>query len=318
MKPTTNETHPAMSETEKKLLELLVTGASSKSIAEQLGLKDGTTRVYLHSLYKRIGVNNKTSAVTWYLDTQRTPVSADLPVAINTETFGDRGVQGDLFSALGMMEVFLGPYGRMWDMLVQLEGETTHGPAPIAIRLRSRRLWNALMRGDFSESAAFFDREGLAKLFIESPSDAVVLAASLLLGGYTARASKALASLKLKRGHSIGITVDERVALTALGDVINETAVDNALAALHRLAERSIRRPVFRHLLIVVLFHLYKMRGANEHARDVGNAIWTEAEAARHHLQGMGDATFPPGAQLPAPPKLSKSEFTRYLASLTN
>jgi DNA-binding CsgD family transcriptional regulator len=313
----TNEAALVITDTERKLLELLVTGASSKSIADQLGLKDGTTRVYLHSLYKRIGVNNKTSAVTWYLDTQRQRSPEVIKPATSVETFGDRAVERDLDSALGMMEVFLGPYGRMWDMLVHLEGQPPLSASQHEIRVRARRLWGALTRGDFTESATFFDREGVAKLFIESQSDAVVLTASLVLGGYSVRASKALASLKLKRGGSIGITVDEKAALTAIGDVVNESAVDSGLAALHRLAERSLQRPVFRHLLIVALFHLYKGRKELRLARDVGNAIWAEAEAARTHLESSGDMTFPPNARIPEPPRLPKADVTRYLASLT-
>jgi DNA-binding CsgD family transcriptional regulator len=306
-----------MTETERKLLELLVTGASSKSIADQMGLTDGTTRVYLHSLYKRIGVSNKTSAVTWYLETTRgQPAQLVMPTT-TVETFGDRAVERDLHSALGMMEVFLGPYGRMWDMFVRLEG---HQPLPAnqrEIRARARSLWEALLRGNFNESATFFDREGMARLFIESQSDAVVLSASLLLGGYTVRANKALASLKLKRGGSIGITVDEKAALTAIGDVVNESAVDSGLAALHHLAHRSLRRPVFRHLLMVALFHLYKGRNEVLMARDVGNAIWVEADAARTHLESTGDTTFPSDARIPEPPRVSKADVTRYLASLT-
>jgi hypothetical protein len=59
---------------------------------------------------------------------------------------------------------------------------------------------------------------------------------------------------------------------------------------------------------------VYKIRGQTSLARDVGNAIWIEAEAARHQLQSVGDSTFPSDARIPAPPKLAKGEVARYLA----
>ena len=166
----------SISETEQKILELLVTGASSKSIAAQLGYKDGTTRVYLHSLYKRIGVNNKTSAVTWYLASQAPAAKKSLLSGSDAvETFGDRSVRLDLLSALGIMEVFLGPHGRMWDTMMRLQGDGVDSESAGDLRDRSRRLWNSLLGGDFAHSARYYDQEGIAKLFLESPSDAVVL-----------------------------------------------------------------------------------------------------------------------------------------------
>ena len=311
---------PLISETEQKILELLLTGASSKSIAAQLGYKDGTTRVYLHALYKRIGVNNKTSAVTWYLDAKREILSGPQPVELDSsiETFGDRAWRTDLSGALGIMEVFLGPHGRMWDTMMRLGGDGSGVETPPHVRERSRQLWNAFLRGDFTEAARRYDREGIATLFIESPSDAVVLAASLRLGGFTARAGKAVGSLRVKRGGSIGITQDEKIALAAMADVVEGERGDEGLAALHRLADRSLQRPVFRHLLIVALFHAYKMRNDEARGRDTGNAIWAEAEAAKQHLQSMGDATFPAESKLPVAPKLAKAELTSYLARIAD
>ena len=308
-----------ISETEQKILELLVTGASSKSIAAQLGYKDGTTRVYLHSLYKRIGVHNKTSAVTWYLASQRkvVPRSAHTD-SDSVETFGDRSVRLDLLSALGMMEVFLGPHGRMWDTMMRLQDTSMDSDSIRELRDRSRMLWNGLLGGDFAQGARYYDREGIAKLFLASPSDAVVLAMSLLLGGYTARAEKATASLKVKRGGSIGITQDEKIALNVVGDLIAGAVGEEGLAALHRLADRNLQRPVFRHLLIVALFHVYKLREDEARAVATGNAVWAEAEAARSHLQSMGDGTFPVESKLPAPPKLPKTALSDYLAKVTS
>ena len=51
----------------RRMLELLAQGAGSKLIAKELGYQEGTMRVYLHNLYRKIGVGNKTEAVIWYL-----------------------------------------------------------------------------------------------------------------------------------------------------------------------------------------------------------------------------------------------------------
>ena len=58
MKNTHKDESYTLTETEKKMLALLVKGASSKKIAQSLGYKDGTARVYLSALYKHIGVAN--------------------------------------------------------------------------------------------------------------------------------------------------------------------------------------------------------------------------------------------------------------------
>jgi hypothetical protein len=204
----------------------------------------------------------------------------------------------------------------MWDTMMRLQGETADGASVSDLRHRSRRLWNSLLAGDFAESARYYDRDGIAKLFVESPSDAVVLAMSLLLAGFTARAGKAVGSLKLRRAGSIGITQDEKVALTAVADLAESSTKEEGLAVLSRLADRNSQRPVFRHLLMVALFHIYRQRADTERAAATGNALWAEAEAARKHLQSMGDGTFAVEAKLPAPPRLPRSAVSDYLAKI--
>jgi DNA-binding CsgD family transcriptional regulator len=41
---------------ETKMLALLAEGATSRLIAKRVKLEEGTVRVYLHNLYKKIGV----------------------------------------------------------------------------------------------------------------------------------------------------------------------------------------------------------------------------------------------------------------------
>lgn len=56
-----------LTERETRMLELLAAGASTERIAEATGLRPGTTRVYLHNLYRKINVDNRLQAAVWYL-----------------------------------------------------------------------------------------------------------------------------------------------------------------------------------------------------------------------------------------------------------
>jgi LuxR family maltose regulon positive regulatory protein len=48
------------------MLDMLVAGKNGKQIAKAMGLSHGTVRVYLHRMYKRLGVTDKTAAaVMW-------------------------------------------------------------------------------------------------------------------------------------------------------------------------------------------------------------------------------------------------------------
>ncbi|MCA3064428.1 MAG: helix-turn-helix transcriptional regulator, partial [Rhodocyclaceae bacterium] len=100
-----NKTIPPLSDTDRKMLELLLKGSSGRTIAQRLGYKEGTTRVYLHSLYKRIGVNNKTSAVTWYLDTLTTDETHTEREAASQaqriKSFGEMAARRWLLESLG-------------------------------------------------------------------------------------------------------------------------------------------------------------------------------------------------------------------------
>ncbi len=309
----------SLSDTEKKMLELLLKGASGRVIAERLGYKEGTTRVYLHSLYKRIGVNNKTSAVTWYLDTiaaadqRKTGVLASSAYRVNT--FGEMALKRGLLKTLGIMGVFLGPYGRMWEVAHKLKGSRGASVADEQLRAVSRNLWEALLAGDFVEGKRQFDAGILPKIFVAAPSDAVVLASLLVLGGYTASAKKAMAALPAKRGGSLGVTLDEQRALAATSDAI-EKGSDSALSALHELFRTSNARPLFRHLLLVNLCHLYRLRADANRCMSTADALWAEAEAARGQLEAAGDRTLSSEGALPTPPAVTPAKLSSYLEKL--
>lgn len=51
----------------RQLSALLAEGASSKEIAKQLGLTTGTVRAHLHTIYGKLGVENRTQAAVLFL-----------------------------------------------------------------------------------------------------------------------------------------------------------------------------------------------------------------------------------------------------------
>lgn len=52
---------------EREIVALLADGASSKEIAHKLGLTSGTVRAHLHTIYGKLGVENRTQAAVLYL-----------------------------------------------------------------------------------------------------------------------------------------------------------------------------------------------------------------------------------------------------------
>lgn len=56
---------------EQSLMLLLQEGASNSEIAKQLGLSEGTVRVYLSTIYSKLGVNSRTKAIALALKQQK-------------------------------------------------------------------------------------------------------------------------------------------------------------------------------------------------------------------------------------------------------
>ena len=57
---------PTLSPREMQTLELVASGLPSKHIARQLGIAEATVKVHLTSIYRTIGVDNRTQAARWY------------------------------------------------------------------------------------------------------------------------------------------------------------------------------------------------------------------------------------------------------------
>src|SRR5258707_15149245 len=110
---------PNLEMKERQMLELLTEGASTRVIAKRMGYSDGTVRVYLHNLYKKLGVKNRTEALLWQLDRQgsaRAKPQAPARAPRANESFGDVALRDGLLGGLGIMESFIGPYGRVWEV----------------------------------------------------------------------------------------------------------------------------------------------------------------------------------------------------------
>ena len=291
----------------QRMLELLAQGATSRIMARQMGYQEGTMRVYLHNLYRRIGVANKTEAVVWYLNRER---AKDDVKAVESaqragsgDLFGDMAVEEDLLAALGVMNHFIGPYGRLWEVAQRIEGSELDAHA-LQKRARVRMLWRALLRGDWAYGKRAYDADVGGSLAMDSPSDTMLLAALLLAGGYSLAADRLVAQLTDKRKAVRGLSARETALLKTLREVFN-TRDEPPLAALQKAAADKSQGGQ-RHLAMVMLFHALRARGDVARARQAANAVWAEAEAGRKHLQAMGER--PLGEGLPASSRTTHRE----------
>jgi DNA-binding CsgD family transcriptional regulator len=305
---------------DQRMLELLATGASSKVMAKKLGFRDGTMRVYLHGLYRKLGVANKTNAVIWYFDRgnaevkRRTAQAGPAAAPLLEGSFGDFALRQNLYSALGAMNMFLGPYGRIWEVAARLKGGTSDS-ATEARRRQSRLLWEALLRGDFAYGKALADQGVLDKLCADSPSDGVLLAALLLAGGYARAGEKAIARLSRKKKAGRGITENERAFVHALRDAL-EAGHEDAMGCLFHLAGGKTVTPALRQVSMVAMFHAYRIQGDLDRARETANAICAAAEDARQQLQAMGERPLYGNAALPKPGQADAKKLGAYLKKM--
>ena len=310
---------------ELKMLELLSQGGSSKSMAQSLGFKEGTMRVYMHHLYRKLGVNSKTRAVTWYFANASRDVDGSPEEATpargpaGEETFGDMALRTNLQASLGVMSMFFGAYGRMWEVATRLKGDVVDKSTE-QIRRTSRQLWEALLAGDFAQGKRLYDRGVTPKLFVDSPPDCLLVAIMLLIGGYSNAADQVIIQLKRREKGRLGISGNEYKMIRALRDAINPQSGngDNAIASLYHMASENTSQPVFKHVVMTSLFFVYKERQDVERARGTANAIWAEAEGVRQHLQAMGEKPLYKDASLPQPAKLTPAELHAYLEKLSH
>lgn len=295
----------------QQMLELLAQGASSRLIAKRMGYREGTMRVYLHNLYKRIGVKGKTQAVIWYLartrpSGEKRSAAPHVTAAAAEESFGDMALRESLYAALGVMSSFLGPYGRVWEVGVRLKGDDLD-EAALARRMQSRLLWQALLEGDCAYGKSLCDADKAERIAFDAPSDGGLLVALLLIGGYSSAADRLMAQIAGKRKGPAPLTAKEIALLRALRDALyaNDEA---ALATLYNHAAEPSANPVLNHVAMVMLFHAYRARKDLERARGTANALWAAAEAARQHIEAMGVRPLGRDMTLPRPAKAGVKE----------
>jgi DNA-binding CsgD family transcriptional regulator len=289
----------------ERMLELLAEGASAREVARKMGYSEGTTRVYLHNLYKAIGVRNKTEAAIWQLSRTRAaaaPAEPEPPVAAGAsrEAFGDMALSEDLYAALGVMSTFLGPYGHVWEAGLRLKG-TPIDEKTVMRRAQARLLWRALLKGDFGYAKTLYD-EGIAeRMLLDQPSDAMLVACVLVIGGFSGAAQKLSSQLQHRRRPGAGLSQREINLLTAVEGAMGSGAnADAALASLHHIAE-SPSAPILRQVAMACLFHAYRARRDTPRAHGTANAIWSEAEKTRQQLEAMGVRPLAREAALPHP-----------------
>ena len=293
----------------QRMLELLAQGATSRVMARQMGYQEGTMRVYLHNLYRRIGVANKTEAVVWYLNRERSREdvkAVETAQRIGTgDLFGDMAMDEDLYAALGVMSHFLGPYGKVWEVAQRIEGNDIDGPTQER-RARVRLLWRALLKGDWAYGKRAYDIDAGAKLAMDAPADGVCLAALLIGGGYTLAADRFVAQLTDKRKAVRGLSARETTLLRNLREAFSSRD-DHSLGALQKAAQDKAGSGA-RQLALVMLFHLLKARGDGERARLAAHSAWGEAESARRQLEAMGERPLGTAKPVPAHAKTASRE----------
>ncbi len=297
MKPT-----KPFSEKETRILELLARGLSNGEIAEQLGYQAGTMRVYLHTIYSKIGVRSKTAAVLWYFSQRKQTEAASAKASPGSptpigESFGSIVLRTGLLPALGVMATFIGPYSRSWEVSVRLQSvaltERDH-----ELRMRSRMLWDALLRGDWQYAKSLFDNGNTTSVVLDSPFDGVVLAAMLLIGGYSASADRVMEQLSPSKRGAPGAKAGEIKLLSILR---NSFTLGKAaeLDEISRLAETHAANRLFKQLAMTCAFYTYQFCKDPQQAGLCADAIWAEADDIRQHLLEIGEQVLPTTARLP-------------------
>lgn len=279
---------------EERLLALLAEGGSTRSVARKMRHSEGTVRVYLHRLYKTIGVRNRTEAVLWYLHRDRAasaaaaePAAVAAPLA--DESFSEVALREGLLGALGIMESFLGPYGRIWQAGARLKGAAVDA-GTLARRGQARALWRALLAGDFAYGKRVHDERAREPLR-EAGVDDVLLALLLQIGGYS-RAADQLVSHLARGKAGQGVSAREVQLLRTVRDAVDRGSAD-ALAALQRAAQQAGGNSALRQAALAALFHVSLVRGDFDGTRLAADALWGDAEAARSQLEAMGIRLLP-------------------------
>ena len=272
---------------EQQMLELLADGATSRRMAETLGYRDGTMRVYLHHLYRKLGVANRSEAAVWFVNRTRDNLPKPAPARASKasgDLFGDAALAENLYTALGIMNHFVGPCGLVWEVGLRMRGKAMDAPLEER-RERARALWRAFLRGDFAFGKQTYD-EDLDRAKAD-PTNAVVLALLLRIGGFSSAADKLVSRIQDRRKNGPLPSARESLLLRSA----SAAAENGDMTGLSRLAADKASDPV-KHLALCALFHLSRARRDPERARSAANVLWAEADTARKQLEAMGEKPF--------------------------
>lgn len=292
----------------RQMIELLSQGASARTVAKKMGYSEGTTRVYLHNLYRVIGVRNKTEAVIWLLNRRHqgeveamSPPPAP-PAAVLEETPAALAAREGLFAMLGVMSTFVGPYSRQWEAQATQKGGRVDAKVQER-RAQARQLWNALLKGDFAMGKALHDEGRLDELAYRHSSEALLVAMLLLLGGYSRAAENLVGHLDGRRKSGVGLNAKEVAMMRAAVQAIDGADEASVSALYHQATDGGV--PALRQLSMAVLYYVYRARRDVERAGQTAVALWSEADAARRELEGQGVKVLPKDAPVPRPGRVA-------------
>jgi two-component system nitrate/nitrite response regulator NarL len=63
----TSQVENALTAREREIVSLVAEGRSNKEIARHLGVTDGTVKIHLHNIYRKLDVSNRTALTAWAL-----------------------------------------------------------------------------------------------------------------------------------------------------------------------------------------------------------------------------------------------------------
>lgn len=66
-----NATEAGLTDQEQRVLELVAAGKSNKLIAKDLGITEGTVKVHVKHLLRKLNFNSRVEAAVWYSDQQK-------------------------------------------------------------------------------------------------------------------------------------------------------------------------------------------------------------------------------------------------------
>jgi DNA-binding CsgD family transcriptional regulator len=289
---TLKDTHPELlTDTDRAMLRMIAEGATSEEIAARLGLKHGTTRVYISRLYDRLGVKNKAEAIRWQLD-QAPAVTAMVhqpatPVP-SAASVADYAIHHGLRQLLGVFEEYVGPRSRVWAATQALEETAGEAVEPTDPRLiaEARSIWRALLSGDSDRGRQAFDG-GLAGEFLAaSHADLLLLAASLCVGRHRSRLMECVSLCERVVGNRRPRRSElKMVALLAAAAEGKPAAVRD----LADLTQDTQLRLGLRQTLLAVRFHLHLYANDSAAAGEAATELFGMALEGARELGGTGD-----------------------------